>query len=50
MDRIYDEYFDKIYNWSLKKTSSKEDVFNLAKGILDRANEAVQESKKEKTK
>ena len=26
MDKIYEEYFPKIYYWSLKKTDNKEDA------------------------
>lgn len=34
MDRIYDEYFDKIYNWSLKKTNNKEDAEDLTNSVF----------------
>ena len=34
MDKIYDEYFDKIYNWSLKKTNNKEEAEDLTNSIF----------------
>ena len=33
MDAIYNEYFDKIYNWSIKKINNKEDAEDLIKLI-----------------
>ena len=34
MDKIYDEYYYKIYNWSLKKTNNKEDAEDLTNTIF----------------
>lgn len=34
MDKIYDEYYYKIYNWSLKKTNNKEDAEDLTNSIF----------------
>ena len=34
MDAIYDEYFDKIYNWSIKKTNNKEDAEDLTNSVF----------------
>lgn len=34
MDIIYDEYFEKIYNWSVKKTNNREDVEDLTNSIF----------------
>ena len=34
MDKIYDEYFDKIFNWALKKTNNKEDAEDLTNNIF----------------
>ena len=34
MDLIYDEYYSKIYNWSLKKTNNKEDAEDLTNSIF----------------
>ena len=34
MDAIYDEYFDKIYNWSIKKTHHKEDAEDLTNSVF----------------
>ena len=34
MDAIYDEYFDKIYNWSIKKTDNKEDAEDLTNSVF----------------
>lgn len=34
MDTIYDEYFDKIYNWSIKKTNNKEDAEDLTNSVF----------------
>lgn len=34
MDDIYDKYFDKIYNWSIKKTDNREDAEDLTNSIF----------------
>ena len=34
MDKIYDEYFDKIFSWALKKTNNKEDAEDLTNNIF----------------
>ena len=34
MDKVYDEYFDKIYNWSIKKTSNREDAEDLTNSVF----------------
>lgn len=34
MEKIYDEYYYKIYNWSLKKTNNKEDAEDLTNSIF----------------
>ena len=34
MDKIYDEYFDKIYNWSIKKTNNREDAEDLTNSVF----------------
>lgn len=34
MDAIYDLYYDKIYNWSLKKTNNKEDAEDLTNSVF----------------
>ena len=34
MDKIYDEYFYKIYNWALKKTNNKEDAEDLTSNVF----------------
>ena len=34
MDKIYDEYYYKIYNWSLKKTNNKEDAEDLTNNVF----------------
>ena len=34
MDKIYDEYYYKIYNWSLKKTTKKEDAEDLTNDVF----------------
>lgn len=34
MDIIYDEYFDKIYHWAVKKTNSREDAEDLTNSIF----------------
>lgn len=34
MDKIYDEYYYKIYNWALKKTNSKEDAEDLTNSVF----------------
>ena len=34
MDKIYDEYFYKIYNWAIKKTNHKEDAQDLTNSIF----------------
>ena len=34
MDKIFDEYYFKIYYWSLKKTKNKEDAEDLTNNIF----------------
>lgn len=34
MDKIYDEYYEKIYNWSLKKTNNKFDAEDLTNSVF----------------
>ena len=34
MDKIYDEYFYKIYNWAIKKTNNKEDAEDLTNNVF----------------
>lgn len=34
MDIIYDEYFDKIYNWSVKKTNNRADAEDLTNNVF----------------
>lgn len=34
MDRIYDEYYYKIYNWAIKKTNNKEDAEDLTNDVF----------------
>ena len=34
MDTIYNEYYDKLYNWSLKKTHNREDAEDLTNSIF----------------
>lgn len=34
MDKIFDEYYYKIYNWSIKKTNNKEDAEDLTNTIF----------------
>ena len=34
MDKIFDEYYFKIYYWSLKKTNNKEDAEDLTNSIF----------------
>lgn len=34
MDEIYDDYFNKIYNWALKKTNNKEDAEDLTSTVF----------------
>ena len=34
MDRIYDEYYYKIYNWAIKKTNNKEDAEDLTNNVF----------------
>lgn len=34
MDKIYDEYYYKIYNWALKKTRHKEDAEDLTNNVF----------------
>ena len=34
MDKIFDEYYDKIYYWSIKKTNNKEDAEDLTNSIF----------------
>ena len=34
MDKIYDEYYYKIYNWAIKKTNNKEDAEDLTNSVF----------------
>lgn len=34
MDKIYDEYYYKIYNWFIKKTKNKEDAEDLTNSVF----------------
>ncbi len=34
VDKIYDEYYYKIYNWALKKTNHKEDAEDLTNSVF----------------
>ena len=34
MDRIYDEYYSKIYYWAIKKTNNKEDAEDLTNNVF----------------
>ena len=34
MDKIYDEYYYKIYNWAIKKTRHKEDAEDLTNSVF----------------
>ncbi len=34
MDKIYDEYYYKIYNWAIKKTNNKEDAEDLTNDVF----------------
>ena len=34
MDVIYDEYFDKIYNWAVKKTNNRYDAEDLTNSVF----------------
>lgn len=34
MDKIYDEYYDKLYLWAIKKTNNKEDAEDLVNNIF----------------
>lgn len=34
MNEIYDEYYDKIYNWAIKKTHNKEDTEDLTNQVF----------------
>ncbi len=34
MDKIYDEYYFKIYYWALKKTNNKEDAEDLTNNVF----------------
>lgn len=34
MDKIFNEYYDKIYYWALKKTNNKEDAEDLTSNIF----------------
>lgn len=34
MDKIYDEYYYKIYYWAIKKTRNKEDAEDLTNTIF----------------
>lgn len=34
MDKIYDEYYYKIYNWAIKKTNNKDDAEDLTNNVF----------------
>lgn len=34
MDKIYDEYYDKIYHWAIRKTNNKEDAEDLTNNVF----------------
>lgn len=34
MDKIYDAYYYKIYNWAIKKTNNKEDAEDLTNNVF----------------
>ena len=34
MDKVYDEYYYKIYNWAIKKTNNKEDAEDLTNNVF----------------
>lgn len=34
MDKVYDEYYDKIYHWAIKKTRHKEDAEDLTNNVF----------------
>lgn len=34
MDKIYDEYYYKIYNWAIRKTKHKEDAEDLTNNVF----------------
>ncbi len=34
MDKIYDEYYFKIFNWAIKKTNNKEDAEDLTNSVF----------------
>lgn len=34
MDKIYDEYYYKIYNWAIRKTNHKEDAEDLTNNVF----------------
>lgn len=34
MDKVYDEYFEKIYGWALKKTNNRFDAEDLTNSIF----------------
>lgn len=34
MDKIYDEYYLKIYNWAVRKTNNKEDAEDLINNVF----------------
>ena len=34
MDKIYDKYYYKIYNWAIKKTNNKEDAEDLTNDVF----------------
>lgn len=34
MDKIYEEYYYKIYNWAIKKTNHKEDAEDLTNSVF----------------
>ena len=34
MDKIYDEYYYKIFNWAVKKTNHKEDAEDLTNSVF----------------
>ncbi len=34
MDKLYDEYYEKIYHWAIKKTNNKEDAEDLTNSVF----------------
>lgn len=34
MNKIYDEYYYKIYNWAINKTNNKEDAEDLTNSVF----------------